>query len=254
MASSPSYRPVVVGYDAAARAEMRRLLVADTNGSDPDMDEVASRLIDIVHGLGLAHDGSALSAAWYELTDVNPDHKGLAAAFDKAAEAVDPIAATMADDRLRARVNGAIRNRWSSRWRRLRKNFEPSFRMVDWDLLGEDERSEIREMLRHLARFERQFVRRGRVQKSSLDDALRSIAEDYLRWTGDDRRHLCALAYAPESRFIKFATLALKPAGQPFEVSPQALGRRWSRIVEAERAEMKELERDDDPNSEAPGD
>lgn len=188
MASSPSYRPVVVGYDAAARAEMRRLLVADTNGADPDMDEVVSRLIDIVHGLGLAHDGSSLSTAWRELTDVQPSHKELAAAFEKAAAADDPIAATMADDRLRARVNGAIRNRWTPRWKRLRRNFEPRLPMVEWEFLREDERSEIRELLRHLARFESQFVRRGRIQKSALDDALRSIAEGYLRWTGNYRR------------------------------------------------------------------
>jgi hypothetical protein len=218
------------------------------------MDEVESQLIDILHGLALAQDGSERSAAWHDLNDASPGHKDLAAAFDKAAEADDPIEVARADSNVGTRLNGALQNRWLSRWRREKRNLEPTLRSITWEWLDEGERSEVREMLRDLARFERRFVRRGRIQKAALDDALLSIAEEYLRWTGDYHRHVRQLAHAPESRFIKFATLALQPAGLHFEVSPEALGRRWSRIVKDERAQMKDFESDDDPDSGATGD
>lgn len=105
-------------------------------------------------------------------------------------------------------------------------------------------------MLNGLARYERQYIRRGRRQKSLLDDALRLIAEAYLRAIGDTSTHIWDVSYAKESLFIQFAHQALSPAGQHFEVSTQALARRWSRIVKRERELIAELERPDEPGGE----
>lgn len=85
-------------------------------------------------------------------------------------------------------------------------------------------------MARRLSTYHGSFVRRGRQQKGDLDAAMSLLADVYLRLTGCSGSEI-DIKFAPNSRFIRFAVLALEPAAQHFEVTPGALSERWRRRV-----------------------
>jgi hypothetical protein len=220
-------RRIFARYSDAQIADMHNLLYLASNGRPPDMNEVSETLVDIVHGIGMAVDGAEVDSAWHEFADAEPRHTDMAKAFENAARSEDPISAALASDSVAARLSASIYNRWAPRWRRERKPTRPSIQSVDWASLSDSEQTEIRRMLQHLANFERQFVRKGRPRNTRLSTALYIISENYLQWTHDYQSHIWQLPYNSESRFIRFAHIALTPVGQHFETSPAALSRRW---------------------------
>ncbi|MEO0823064.1 MAG: hypothetical protein AAF074_21900 [Pseudomonadota bacterium] len=238
----PEFR-VLEGYDAETREEMAAILEKKIKTSrTPDMHRVQQELLDLIHGLELAYPDSERARIWHELKAEEPDNAECAHAFEIAAAADDPIAAARADDRVGPRLNGMLRNWWLADWRRKGRNLEPSLRTVEWDLLNQTEQDEVRAMLRHLASFERQFVQQGTPRKMLLDEALKSLAEVYLRHTDNWSN---AVHEVPSSRtgpFIRFAVLALTPVVHYFEVTHAALGERWRRQCAAEAAIIAEME------------
>ena len=193
-----------------------------------------AELLSVIHGSGLAHDGSEASGYWHEFRSAAPSHKQLAAGFKAMAQAPDPLAPSICTPDLWPELNARIRTRWAARWKREGRTSEPSLRTVRWDTLSDAERGDIRAIAERLARYHQQFVRRGRPRKRDLDDVMRELADIFLR-------HTCSpsywgeLPYAEESWFIQFAVLALEPAAMYFEVSADALSRRWERLVVEDR-------------------
>ena len=197
-------------------------------------DELERDLLSLIHAAGLAHDGSEASLIWHELESDAPSHQQLAAGFTAMAKAANPLDPSVCKPELRPGLNALIRTRWAPRWKRERRNAEPSLRTLDWGALSAAEKEEIRAMARHLARVSSAaFVRRGRQQKGDLDAALTGLADIFLRYSGSsiDRYEV---PYARESQFIKFAVLALKPAAMSQMFRGQRLARcprRWERLV-----------------------
>jgi hypothetical protein len=196
-------------------------------------DELERDLLSLIHATGLAHDGSEAGAIWHEAVSDAPSHQQLAAAFTAMARAARPLDPGICKSELRSGLSALIHTRWAPRWKRERRNAEPSLRTLDWGMLSIAERQEIRAMARHLAQYHDGFVRRGRQQKGNLDAVLTGLADLFLRYSGSsiDRYEV---AYARESQFIKFAVLALEPAAvqqMSHEVTDYALSRRWERLV-----------------------
>lgn len=216
---------------------------AGCHSSDIDAAELEAELLGLIHAIGLADDGTEHGQAWLEIAHDKPSHAELAKACEQAATTDNPLSADALHDDLRPALNAKIRRAWSGPWRRQRRNAEPSLRAAEWELLDDDARREIREMLLALGRHHRSFVRRGRVQKIGLDTALAGLAELFLRYSGS-QLGTHQVPYSVNSQFIQFAVLALKPVGAHFEISPQALSRRWERCVRHMR-----MADDDDPEA-----
>lgn len=217
-------------HSPEALGAMATLLRRASGGQAIDVEALQEELLSLVYAIGLAYDGSEDEEVWLELAAEEPSHAALAEGFSQAIDADNPLASAVLRLDLRPELSGRIRKRWLTRRTSERRNAEPTLRHIEWEFLNEAEREEIREMLRDLAEYHRSFVRRGRVQKTELDTALLGLAEIFLQYSGLPLAEH-QIPYSINSRFIRFAVLALEPAGQYFEVSPQALSRRWERCV-----------------------
>jgi hypothetical protein len=232
------------GYAPGTLDEIQTLLER-AGGRQIDAAALEEDLLAVVHAIGLAHDGSDEGKLWLGLAADDPSHAEMAEGFARAADAENPVDPAVLGKNLRAGLSARIRSRWKARWGREHRNLEPSLSSIDWDFLNDAERGEIRGMLRDLAAYHRSFVRRGRVQKDKLDTALHELARIYLDNTGLQNAEQ-ELPYSIKSRFIRFCVLALEPVGQYFEVSPQALSRRWERLVNAMRGALPDEAPEDD--------
>ena len=209
-------------------------------------DELESELLSLIHGLGLAHDGSETSGYWHEFRSAAPSHKKLAAGFRAMADAPNPLDPSVCTGDLEPELNALIRTRWAPRWKREGPTSEPSLRSLNWDTLSEAERADVRAMADHLAQYHQQFVRRGRPRKGDLDAAMIDLDDIFLSYTRSPiPRH--EVPYADESLFIQLAVLALEPAAEHFEVSGSALSGRWERLVVEDRKVSKASEGCDTP-------
>lgn len=191
-------------------------------------------LLSLIQAVGLAYDGSEASAAWDEFERSEPSHKQLASSFRTMAKATRPLEPRVCKPELWPELNALIRSSWVARWRREGRNSEPSLRTVNWDTLTGAEQEDIRTMARLLARRHSAFLRQGAKRKTDADTVLMGLADIFLSYTRrpDDRYRL---PYARESQFIKFAVLALEPAGAHGEFSSSALSNRWARLTREAR-------------------
>lgn len=199
-----------------------------------DRASLDAELTALIAWTGLAVEDTDDARAWDELSSEEVSAAEQATILERAARADNPLDLAILDRAVIPAVSAKLRNRWLIRWRREGRAEEPSIRTIRWDQLDESERSEIRRMLKELAAFYRSTIRRGRPEKSDLDATLHALAELYLIQTGSS--HGCdRIPYSINSRFIQFAVLALSPFRAQFEVSEQALSRRWERFVNRER-------------------
>ena len=54
-------------------------------------DDLELELLSLIHGSGLAHDGSEASGYWHEFRSAAPSHKELAAGFRAMADSPNPL-------------------------------------------------------------------------------------------------------------------------------------------------------------------
>lgn len=205
------------------------------SGGEPiDRDAVERSLLEVVHAVGLGMDGSEASRHWHEFAAREPSLRQERDAFLELAEAEDPFELAQSNRKYPGLLNSsAALRRVTQRLSRTRNSQAPIWQGF-WGNLSPEEQSQVRESLRSAAHYRGSFIKKGRVQKTHLDTALLELADLYLSWTRQTiARH--QLPYALESRFIQFAVATLEPVGQYFEVSGQALSRRWERIVLHER-------------------
>ncbi|MBA3325082.1 MAG: hypothetical protein H0T41_07425 [Rhodobacteraceae bacterium] len=180
------------------------------------------------YATGVAHDGGDLVVLWHEAADPGLDHKALALGYRRMAEAPDPLDPAVCTAELRLGLNRQLHLHWSSRWRREGRGEKASLAAVDWAALSAGEQEEIRGMARHLATWHGSHVRRGAPHKNVLDTLLEQLALIYAQHSGLKEGHH-DLPYAPASRFLQFASLALAPFFAASEVSAVALARRLHR-------------------------
>jgi hypothetical protein len=148
-------------------------------------------------------------------------------------EAPDPLDPAICTGELRSGLNRQVHARWSPRWRKEGRGERASLDAVTWASLSPGEQEEIRGMARHLEAWHGSHVRRGAPHKNVLDTLLEQLALIYAQHSGLEVGHH-DLPYAPASRFLQFAALALAPFFAPHETSPVALARRLHRARTAE--------------------
>ena len=226
---------VLQAYEPAQIEQITAILGRAAGGRRIYSEEVEQALLEVIHAIGLASDGTEASGLWQEFSSQDePSHKTVRDGFLRLARAKDPFKLARRDRRLSSLLTrGVGLRRIAGRWRKPGYS-QASIRKTDWMSLSAADQAEFRKMLEDSASYYARFVKRGRVQKTKLDTALLCLAHLYLSWTGQTvaRHHV---PYAAESRFIQFAVAALEPVGWYFEVSDAALSGRWERIVVHER-------------------
>ncbi len=171
---------------------------------------------------------------WRLATAENPTHRDLAQTFEAALGTSDPLTAVRQVSTAWASLKARLRTKWCSR--RARAAGRPSdLGNLVWADLDVGTRAEVLERIAHLARYHRSFLRRGRPHKNEIDTFLLEIAELYCRATGATHDiyilpHSAGDGGGPSSRFVQFASLALRPYVDPTESSEVAVGNRWKRI------------------------
>ncbi len=228
------YAPAQIGW-------IMDILDRASDGRQIDSEAVEQSLLEIIHAIGLASDGTEGSRLWQEFSSQEPSHRTERDGLLRLAGADDPFTLARRDSRLSSLLRSSVGlHHAGGRWRKAGHSLS-SLQKADWSSLSAAEQTGFREALEDAAGYSGHFVRRGRVQKTRLDTALLDLADLYLSWTGQTvaRHHV---PYAIESRFIQFAVAALEPVGWYFEVSNAALSRRWERIVLDARKEERELD------------
>jgi hypothetical protein len=227
-------------YDPATIERIVAILGRAAGGRQIDREEVEQSLLEVIHAIGLASDGTEESGLWREFSSQDPSHKIERDGLLRLASAEDPFELARRDRRLSSLLRSSVGlHRVGGRWRKAGYSLS-SLRKTDWSSLSTGEQAEFRKALEDAASYHARFVRRGRAQKTRLDTALLDLADLYLSWTEEAiARH--QVPYSAESRFIQFAVAALEPVGWYFEVSDAALSRRRERIVLDERKEEREL-------------
>lgn len=220
---------------------LRRATVNDEHRGDGlrkiSRGELEAELLTVLHATGLALDGTAESVIWKELEEGSPTEKQLSDAYWAMAEAPNPLDPSVCTSELRSGMNAQLRVRGLSSWRDCDGPTLPTVQTLDWNALPDTDKEEIRAMARHRADYHhRHRVKPQRPRDAALDTAMYELAEIFLRHTGksgifEDVPH------AIESRFIKFAVLALEPLSAHYEVrKDKALSRRWQRLRQHERS------------------
>jgi hypothetical protein len=232
---------VLTAYAPAQLARIMTVLERAAGGRTLDSAVVEQSLLELVHGVELASDGSEDSRLWHEFSSEEQSPRAERDGFLRLATAVDPFALARRSRRLSAllRLNGAL-HRHGSRWRRT--GFSLSLiRDRNWSALSAPEQDAFRAAMEDAAVHAERFVRQGRETKTRLDAALLGLADLYLSWTGKQfAGH--RVPYSVNSQFIRLAAAALEPVGRYFEVSYPALSRRWERIVREARKQERDLD------------
>ena len=231
----PHHARTLQAYEPARIEQITAILGRAAGGRQIGSEEVEQALLEVIHAIGLASDGTEASGLWQEFSSQEPSHKTERDGLLRLASADDPFALARRDSRLSSLLSSSVGlHRVGGRWRKAGYSSLSSLRKSDWSSLSAAEQAEFRKMLEDVAGYHARFVRRGPEQKTRLDTALLDLADLYLSWTGQTvaRHHV---PYAAESRFIQFAVAALEPVGQYFEVTNSALSGRWARIVLHER-------------------
>jgi hypothetical protein len=165
---------------------------------------------------------------WHEFEQNDPSEREIAAVFREAADADDPDAVLKSHGRLYLTIaKGRMRRRVTPNL--VKKNSSPlSVSPNGSPAPDADEQSRLRKACDELAHyFDLIAPRPGRPQKEELDAALIELAEIFARHTNNSGP-LFALPFAEDSRFIKFAELALRQAKFRFEEGTRAaLSSRW---------------------------
>ncbi len=224
----PHHTRALLAYAPAQIGWIMDILDRASDGRQIDSEAVKQSLLEIIHAIGLASDGTEGSRLWQEFSSQEPSHKTERDGLLRLASADDPFALARRDSRLSSLLTSSVGlHRAGGRWRKAGYTLS-SLQKTDWSSLSTGEQAEFRKALEDAANYLARFVRRGRVQKTRLDTALLDLADLYLSWTGQTvaRHHV---PYSVESRFIQFAVAALEPVGQYFEVTNSALSGRWAR-------------------------
>ncbi len=231
----PHHARTLQAYEPARIEQITAILGRAAGGRQIGSEEVEQALLEVIHAIGLASDGTEASGLWQEFSSQEPSHKTERDGLLRLASADDPFALARRDSRLSSLLSSSVGlHRVGGRWRKAGYSSLSSLRKSDWSSISAAEQAEFRKMLEDVAGYHARFVRRGPEQKTRLDTALLDLADLYLSWTGEViARH--QVPYSKESRFIQFAVAALEPVGQYFEVTNSALSGRWARIVLHER-------------------
>ena len=238
----PPQRRILKAYEAAQIERIVAILCRAADGRQIESKEVEQSLLEAIHAIRLASEGTEESGLWQEFTaEGEPSHKADRDGFLQLATAEDPFELARRDRRFPDLLSRSSGLRRFSRRRRNTSNSQAPIWQAYWSDFLAEEQAEIRKSLEASARYHASLIRRGPKQKTKLDTALLELADLYLGWTGQTiaRHHV---PYSAESRFIQFAVAALEPVGQYFEVSRSALSRRWERIVLQDRKEERELD------------
>ena len=195
-------------------------------------------LLEVTGFVDYSDLGAEENAIWREPM---PSHSDLHDGFCRVADAENPLHVASLRPELLPELCAAVRRRWAARRAHKRPSSPLNLRQLHWDTLSRAEQDDFRSAARHLADYHGTFVRKGRIQKSALDTVLEELALIWVRRTGQSIS-LADVPYSANSQFIQFAVLVLGQVGQHFEVSPQALSRRWERIVLPQRKERFALE------------
>lgn len=157
-----------------------------------------------------------------------PSDAERAALFREAAEASDPIA-TLSRDRfaLAQLKRRARRHSGSLKYRNL--CLRPDFEILPFNAMSAEEQEVMYEHLHHLKAYHVSTVKLGRPENSSLNTVLISLGEIFVSLAGLNF-HEFELPYSPESRFIKFATIATAPWFHPNFLAAGSLSIRWKRL------------------------
>ena len=198
---------------------------------NPSRSELEQELLLVIHGLGLAHDGSEGARIIQEIKDELPSHGELAEQFEAMAQAPNPLDPNVCASDLRRRISALLRNRWLTRWQKAGRKSEPSLRTVYWEKLSASERAEVRAMARAPRpmtdnSYSAAIRRSIELDRSAAGARLRL----FLRYIGSTSG-TNEVPYAIKGQFIHFAKAVLGSGGRRFEVSRQALSRRWERLV-----------------------
>src|SRR4051794_33137899 len=83
-------------------------------------------LVELIHAIGRAHDGSEEQQYFHALGADDPTASMLVKGFLAMAEADNPLTNSVCYGEFRARLNGIVRVRWTPRWRRDGRMQDPS--------------------------------------------------------------------------------------------------------------------------------
>jgi hypothetical protein len=238
----PNPSGVLQAYEPAQIRQIMDILIRASGERKISSKMVEQSLLEVLHAIGLAADGTEVSGLWQEFSaEDEPSHKADRDGFHQLATADDPFELAQSDRRLSDLLSRDATLRRFAQQRRKTSNSQAPIWRGYWGSFSPEEQAEILKSLEASARYHATFIRRGRVQKTKHDTALLEIADHFLSATGQTiaRHHV---PYSAESRFIQFAVAALEPVGQYFEVTNSALSGRWERIVLQERKEERELD------------
>lgn len=237
----PHQARVLQAHEPEQIRQIMDILIRASGGRKIYSKMVEQSLLEVLHAIGLAADGTEESGLWQEFSaEDEPSHKADRDGFLQLATADDPFELAQSDRRLSDLLSRDATLRRFAQQRRKTSNSQAPIWRGYWGSFSPEEQAEIRKSLKTSARYHDSLIRRGRVQKTKLDTALLELADLFLSWTEQTiaRHHV---QYSSQSRFIQFAVAALLPAAAYFEVSSSALSGRWERIVLQDRKEERAL-------------
>ena len=156
-------------------------------------------------------------------------HAVLAKLFRRIARARDPFADKAGYDLALPELNAKAGRRWAERIRRGTLGRAGPLLGVRWADLSDDERDDIRQMARELARNHQSFVGRGMPFKNDQNTLLDGIADIFVDFT---RIRASSLRTTPrrEQPLHPIRRSCPAPILCPDEASTKALSRRWKRL------------------------
>ncbi|MHC4804532.1 MAG: hypothetical protein ACYTFF_20860 [Planctomycetota bacterium] len=232
---------VLQAHEPEQIRQIMDILIRASGGREIDSKMVEQSLLEVIHAIGLAADGTEESGLWQEFSaEDEPSHQADRDGFLQLTAADDPFELAQSDRRLSDLLSRDATLRRFAQQRRKTSNSQAPIWRGFWGSVSPEEQAEIRKSLKTSARYHDSLIRRGRVQKTKLDTALLELADLYLTWTEQTiaRHHV---PYSSQSRFIQFAVAALQPAAAYFEVSSSALSGRWERVALPDRKEERAL-------------
>lgn len=167
-------------------------------------------------------------------------HQEKVALFEEAAASPDPLALFAPSDVDFTRLSQRVGLQWAKRWNKPER--PKSLRGEEWRSLSAAAQEEVREACRFLAAYERLLVSPGRPPREDLTTYLELLADLFIQLTGSPKASW-QLPSDPKSRFIQFATLAIRPFSTESSANPGALSSRWKDHIRGpNRAAQAELE------------
>jgi len=223
-----------------AMKEISKVVLRANGGASFDERELKREIEDLLSAVGTANDGS--EDAFFFANPPVPDalHLDFVKEFHAIAASDGPIDPRIYSRMVIAKLNAAVRGKWTSRRYKWRVNRPDALLSVTSEFLTEAERDDVKQFANELEAYHQAQIKRQRPAKIDQDTLLDGLADIYLRHTGSSK-HPYELPHSVRSHFILFCHAVLRPFFPLTETSTKALSNRWHKLRQQQFAPPKDL-------------